>query len=578
MTRRVRALLTVPLLALSVHTPSATATASDLDRAVELRLLAGLASASRANRPAARWNYANFLITRSRAAEAFGVLEAMRIADPALEQSAPFLALRGRSLLSLRRYNEALGALSHPDLLEDPNACLLRMQAYDRQGRTAAAVAEWGCIQDASHALSPADMDQARLTAAGAYVGIGQLRHAEALLSKLGSRLVPEVAYWRGVIALRDKRARDAKKLFGSLDQVSDPRLRLRAAMGSIDARLQLGTIAPTTALGELDKLRFQWRGGGIERDAITRMMLLSEARGDAGATLAHGVTLFRYFKLGPDTPQLLARLRAVLFASVDQRSPLPLAARAGLLWDYRDLLPLGGEGDDIIRSLANQLADAGLYIRAADLFAYQLENRLAPGAGSSIGLQAAEWRMIVGRPDLALTVLDASRSTVIDTETAVKRDTVAAFALLATGRGNEAYALLDGRAGQLPIAAQAELFWQAKDWRRFLDTNARQLPARGAPVEQGDRTIIIRHAIAATSILDTGALAELSRAYGAPMARGPLSTAFAVLTQPEAPITPPRFEKALTDLAEAVPPPRLDAWLVAFTGTHRAPTDKGPG
>src|SRR3546814_10505393 len=84
----------------------------------------------------------------------------------------------------------------------------------------------------------------------------------------------------------------------------------------------------------------------------------------------------------------------------------MPLTARAGLYWDYRDLAAQGAGGDAMVRSLAEQIAAAGLYGRAADLLDHQIENRLSDGARDVVAIRAAQLHLLAGQPQRALDIL----------------------------------------------------------------------------------------------------------------------------------------------------------------------------
>ena len=96
---------------------------------------------------------------------------------------------------------------------------------------------------------------------------------------------------------------------------------------------------------------------------------------GDKRGALDAGARLFRYFDLGPKTRPVLEKLQGMLSNLLNDQQ-LPLSQAAGVYWEYRDLAPTGGAGDAVASNLADRLADARLFGRAAELLRYQMDNR----------------------------------------------------------------------------------------------------------------------------------------------------------------------------------------------------------
>lgn len=552
-------------LALTIATSAWASPSVQAPRRAELALLQSLGNATSSERPAARKAYARYLLAHRRAAEALGVLDVMAADQPAAAGTIEHRLMRGEALVGLTRYNEALAALSTDELGTIAHACRLRMIAYAGLAKPAAAVAEWSCTASRSQSFSRHEWRQATLAGISSYASLGQWPSVAGLLNGLPVRSV-EARYWRGRLAMAEGRPGEAHRRLTAVVGEADARLKARIAIDLIDIGLASGRIKADAAARRLERLRHSWRGGGIERDILRRLMRLSLEQGDTVQALEWGATLYRYFDLGMGTGAHLEQLRRLLIVQLAPESGLRLPDRAGLFWRFRDLIPLGAGGDDVIRSLADQLAEAGIHDRAADLLTYQLERRLAHGAGGAIGLQAARWRMMQGRPDLALAVLAKTHDKVLDPATMAERALVEAFALLAGGRGAEAYAVLDGYEGRLPTPMLAELYWQARDWGRFVGANTGQLPLPDNGIDPSGRTLVIRHAIATASLGDRRGLSALAARYSPGFSEGPMASAFALLTEPDRPIAPATLAKALGDLADAVPPPHLERWLTAFT------------
>ncbi|NWN22955.1 hypothetical protein GY661_24205, partial [Escherichia coli] len=77
------------------------------------------------------------------------------------------------------------------------------------------------------------------------------------------------------------------------------PEVKASARLGAIQVSIAGHSISPSEAIGQLDAMRFGWRGGPVEQRALTIEYGLAKELPDLRAELRSGATLLRYFKLG---------------------------------------------------------------------------------------------------------------------------------------------------------------------------------------------------------------------------------------------------------------------------------------
>lgn len=523
-------------------------------------------------RQPARWQVARLLAAEGLATEAVAVLETMRADEPGLAQVPLFTSLLGRTLVTAGRYDDGLAILSNPQFTGVPDICLVRLEAEVLRGRPAAAAAEWPCAAPALAKVPlPRKAAQQRLVARALYAA-NRRPEAGAIVKYLAKGdpanllLQAEAARGRSP-AMASRLERDA------MTRGIAP-VRMAAALSLIQSDLATGRIDRATALRRLDRTHFMWRGGALEQRALMMSLSVARASGDLRSELTAGASLVRHFPLGADGPRVLDQVQRRLSGILADNSGVPLPEAAGLMWDYRDMLPPGAAADATVRRLAERLAAAGLTGRAADLLEYQVRQRLVGVSRAVVATQAARWRLDAGDPDAAVSLLRDSETPDIDTVTGNARRRIGAVALIALGRGAEAFALLEGETGTLGLPLAAELYWQAQDWPRFTAAIRPQLPAPGAQLSARDRSNIVHAAIAAVLGSDADLTAELQRRYAAPMASGPLSAAFKLVIGDPARIDPARIRTALAEAAQTVPPQEIAQW---FRAIEAAPTGSSP-
>ena len=128
------------------------------------------------------------------------------------------------------------------------------------------------------------------------------------------------------------------------------------------------------------DGLRYRWRGDATELETIRALGQLYLApgplpRGAGGAALGRRAgcpTCPRRCSCRPTSPPPSARL--FLDGHADGLEPVQALA---LFYDFKELTPIGADGDLMVRKLVRRLVDVDLLDQAAELLKYQADNRL---------------------------------------------------------------------------------------------------------------------------------------------------------------------------------------------------------
>lgn len=532
------------------------------------RLLSTLAQAAPTERQRARWNYARFLIQTGAPIEARSVLAVMQEDEPHLRNIAAFQGTLGVALMRAGRPREALDALAHPGLLTHPVACLWRVVGHQALGQSRAALLNWRCAGPALDLPNGSSRTRFVLAAARSALAAGELDTARAVLGLLPRRH-PEALLLHGLLSYRvgepDLGARQLEK---ARDRAGTP-LRELAELLLVKHEVAGGRLGLRQAIRRIDALRFVWRGGGMEAELLRTLSRLHEQAGDLRSALATGAPLLRYLPIDRHSVAERQRLQALLARALTDKNRMTLTARSGLYWDYRDLAPQGIAGDNLVRELATQLAEAGLHARAAHLAEHQIRSRLPEGARAVVAVRGALWWLLAAQPERALAILHQTDAEAVPETVAAQRRRLAAYALLALGRGPEAVALLDGETGALMPELRAELLWQVQDWPGYLQVSRPLLPSPGAPMDVAARTMVVRHAIAAALADRQDELAALGRDFGARFADGLLASAFRVLTADPGNLDQAAIESAMKDIEAAAPATDIADWAVALARTE---------
>ncbi|MDD3446088.1 MAG: hypothetical protein PHS60_11795, partial [Zavarzinia sp.] len=340
-----------------------------------------------------------------------------------------------------------------------------------------------------------------------------------------------------GRVAVRRSDAVAARAAFEAALASGERVARVDAEMGLIELGLADGGIDRAEAIARLDRLRYAWRGDTKELAVLRRLADLQLAEGrwrDGFETLRLAIKLF---PKDPATPALKETLstafrRLFLGGAADAMPPVQAVA---LYFDYRELTPLGRDGDEMIRRLADRLVQVDLLDQAKVLLTHHVNYRLQGIPKARVAARLALLHLLDHEPAVALSVLDGSEQPVLAAATARLRLLLRARALADLGRAKEGIALLAGDDSADAATLAAEITWQARDWPAAATALGRLLaqkapPDHGAP-DAAAESLVLRQAVALTLAGDVAGQEKLAEAWGPAMAESGHADAFAMLT-----------------------------------------------
>lgn len=472
--------------------------------------------------------------------EALGVLAKARAEQPDLERDKLYRALRGIAYLRLGRLNDAANDLDSKVFDDDPDVLAYRgMLAAERDDWPAARRAF--SLSGAAVAKFPPDLRATlRLTMARAWLAGGDIAAATAELQALDWDTLTrgqaaEGNYVRGLLADATNKPEDAIRFFDLASGSGDRRARALAEFAKTELMFSRKLIDTPQTIERLDQLRFAWRGGPYEFNLLRRLGELQFSTGD----LRGGITTFRqlvkYFPKSPEVPLLTKQMSdefAKLFLDGGAQALPPLTALA-LYYDYRELTPVGPEGDEIIGKLADRLVSVDLLNRAAELLEHQITYRLRGEDRSKAGARLAVVYLLDRNPEAALKSLQNTQAPNLSPAVAQERRLLEARALGDLDRFPEALNLLGQDQSTGTRNLRADLHWRAKDWVAFARVVSLSLGNRHAdpaPLSPDERKQVLQLGVAYSLSNDAAALNDLRGKYEDKFRNTPDAPAFAAV------------------------------------------------
>ena len=474
---------------------------------------------------AARMQYARFLVGSGLGFEAIGVLNAMIAKTPSLQGEPEIRGLRGAARASIGRFDEATADFSSGSLAGDPSTKVWQGYLDVQRG-------DWASARK-SFAAGAAVIDQfpnawkARFGAAHARAALetGDLQAARALLTyalsqngpaaeQLAIRLVQARMF---EMTGESDRALNVYKAIARapLDSVAAP-----ASLAVIKLSLAKGLIKPDDAAGQLEQLKWRWRGDETELDVTRTLGSLYLSQGRYREALE---TLRGAGKQMSDLPgsaeiqtDLGNAFRALfLDGAADGLQPVQAVA---LFYDFRELTPVGADGDEMVRRLSRRLIDVDLLPQAAELLKHQVDERLEGVAKAQVATNLATVYLMDRQPEKALQAIWSSRTTLLPTALNTERRALEARALMELGRYDHALETLGTDNNPEAQTVRAEIFWKQQNYAAAAKLYEARLGDRfkdtATPLSADEESRVIRAGIGYSLGRDNAALGRLSRNY----------------------------------------------------------------
>lgn len=473
----------------------------------------------------ARLGLARFLVGSELSYEAIGVLNLLAKTNPTMLGDAEFRGLRGAARAMAGRYHDAQADFSSPATAEDPASALWRGYVAAKLGDFSGAREQFAHGRSALAQFAPEWKARFARLDAEAALAVGDINLARSELSvAAGEHVGPVEAdaihFAQGRLSEALNMPDQALGLYDQAGKSSYGALAASALLRATQLRLAKGKMQPKDAVATLDSLRFRWRGDGVEFETVRALGQIYLAQGRYRDALE---TLRSAGNKSPDQPaslavanDLQAAFRA-LFLDGQADGLQPIQA-LGLFFDFRDLTPIGADGDLMVRKLARRLVDVDLLDQAAELLKYQVDNRLDGVPKAQVSTDLATIYLMAKQPELALEAINNSRTTLLPTALNTQRRVVEARALLALGRADHALELLQSDKSPEAADVRADAAWKQRSWPLAASLLEAQLgdrwKAAQQPLNVDEQARLIRTGVAYSLAGDDGGLARLRTRY----------------------------------------------------------------
>ncbi|MGY6569312.1 MAG: tetratricopeptide repeat protein [Salinarimonas sp.] len=492
----------------------------------------------------ARMDVARFMLANQLVPEALGVLRVVAQDEPEERMGTRWLLLKAAGQIAMGRLGEARGTLLDPEFDNDAEVLLWRAYLDALEGRTQQAIAGFRRGRSVLEAYSDDLQGRMRLALAQVALEAGEIdlaRREAAAMAQLNPDAVSRdaLSLLLARIDLAIGRPEAALAVFDRLAENASRPYAARAELLRLEHGVARGNVAAEDAIEAAERLVVSWRGDDVEVRTLGLLGRLYAQEGrwrDAFLAARNANFFFPNHPVARDLHDETARIFDEIFIG-GRDEGLDEVQAVALFFDFREFLPIGRRGDEIVRHLADRLVELDLLDKAAELLRHQVENRLSGSARATVAARLATLYLMEGEPLAAREVLAETRLPELPESIRRARLLLEARALSDLSRTDLALEVLAEEEGADVDRLRADILWSARRWREAGEAHEAMTGTRwqdGDELTRRERTDILRAAIAYSLGDEPLALDRLRAKYLDQMSQSEDAQVFAIASAPE--------------------------------------------
>lgn len=276
-----------------------------------------------------------------------------------------------------------------------------------------------------------------------------------------------------GLFYAKDEDPEKAKETWQPLtEQILDNFNRTRATFALSVYQLERNEIDLEQAISRLNSIRSAWRGDILE---LNNLKLLGELYME-NQDYEKGFEVWRELVSSfpaSDEALLMQKRMSEKFVQIFNRgdnSSLSQLEALTLFYEFRELTPIGKEGDLMISQLVDRLIQMDLLDRAIALLTHQVRFRLEGKELERATLKLVKVYLANRNPQEALNALNTIGIESDDETLARDKRFLKVKILTLLKKNNQALKLLSNDESHKAYYLRANVFWKEKVWRKVID------------------------------------------------------------------------------------------------------------
>ncbi len=489
-----------------------------------------------------RFDLATLYTTNGLHAESLGLLHRMENVDEDIVTDPAYSMLRGATLVSMGRLNDARKDFEVHAFANDADASLWRGLIASKEQKWAEALLHFKEGADAVGSYRADMKARFRLATIRAALEMDKLSQAAEELNHVPRKKLPkaieaELKQLTGRYLESVGRSEEASEAYKEALESGVEPVVAAARLHSTSLGLKTGRIKRKQALKTLESLQLFWRGDDIELRTLRMLadLYVQEKRyRDAFTVMRNSVEAFPKQNLAMQIQDDMKQVFKDLFLHGEGDQMDPVRALS-LYYGYRELTPVGRLGDEMIRRLSDRLVSVDLLDQASELLDHQVHKRLKGAARAQVATRLAMVHLMNHKADVALRVIRQTRQAGLPEDMQKSRNLLEARALGELGRA-AAVEILNAMEGESVERLKADAYWAAQEWKSVGKQIEMMLGGRwkeSEPLSDSERFDVLRAAIGYSLANDQFALDRLRKKYYPKLLKTRDADSFLLVTKP---------------------------------------------
>jgi len=247
-----------------------------------------------------------------------------------------------------------------------------------------------------------------------------------------------------------------------------------RAELELVKILYNANDIDANKAIERLDKIRFDWRGDRVEFDLLLTIAELYKDNNEpinAMRTYKYMLTAFdnqfHNFYISSE----MVKIYNSIFLPGGTAEKMNDFDAVALFYEFRDLTPIGTEGDNVILMIAKKLINLDLLDTAAQLLKHQVDYRLS---GEKKVINADHLALVYimdNHPQDAVNILNSTDKSTTTFKEYIYRQQLKAKAFIDLGKYNDALSYLpDSDQDPISQTMRKEAYFKAGKWKDYIE------------------------------------------------------------------------------------------------------------
>jgi tetratricopeptide (TPR) repeat protein len=284
---------------------------------------------------------------------------------------------------------------------------------------------------------------------------------------------IDELNFYRATFYRKNQKFSLANNYYDAIKlDYSNPYQYVRSELDQVDMIIKMSQMDPDEAVKKLDKLKYLWRGDKLEYQVLLRSAELRETNHDYIKALRTYKYLLEFFPNSKGSVHISHQMGVIynnfIFSKggvIDGMSDFDVVS---LYYEFRELTPIGNDGDKVVLSVAKRMINLDLLDEAEKILNHQVQYRLSGKDKIISGEHLGAVYLLNKKPKLALEVLNSTDIINSGFIEHLSRQRLKAKAHMDIGEYDMALDILEEDDSREAKIMRLEIYFKKSDWSNY--------------------------------------------------------------------------------------------------------------